>query len=166
MWPGLPPGQSTSYIDGTMSDTTWHIPDPHAQPDFYADVPTKRLIAWVVDTAVVLLICLLILPFTAFTGLLFFPLLFLTVSFIYRVITIARSSATWGMRLTAIEFRTLHGDLFDLPTAFLHTLGYSVSWMFTILQIISGVLMVTTERGQGLTDHVLGTVALNRRARN
>lgn len=148
-----------------MTETTWHIPDPQTQPDFYADVPTKRLIAWVADTVVITGICLLILPFTAFTGIFFFPLLFLTISFIYRVATIARHSATWGMRLTAIEFRTLHGERFDLSMAFLHTLGYSISWAITILQVGSVILMLSTARGQGLSDHMLGTVALNRRAR-
>ena len=149
-----------------MTDTTWHIPDPLTQPDFYADVPTKRLIAWVVDTVVIIGFCLLILPFTAFTGLFFFPLLYLTVSFIYRVITISGNSATWGMRLTAIEFRTAQGSRFDLQMAFLHTLGYSVSWAVMILQIASMILMLTSVRGQGLSDHVLGTVAINRRARS
>lgn len=149
-----------------MTDTTWHIPDPQTQPEFYADVPTKRLIAWVVDTAAVIAMCLLILPFTAFTGLFFLPLLFMTVSFVYRVVTIARNSATWGMRLTAIEFRTLQGERLDLPMAFLHTLGYSVSWAFVLLQIGSVVLMLTSLRGQGLSDHILGTVALNRSARS
>ncbi len=149
-----------------MTETSWHIPDPHSQPDFYADVPTKRLIAWVIDTVVVLVICLLILPFTAFTGIFFFPLLFLTISFIYRVVTLARGSATWGMRLTAIEFRTLQGDRFDLSLAFLHTLGYCVSWTLTLLQVASVILMLTSQRGQGLSDHVLGTVAINRRARS
>ncbi|WP_299842871.1 RDD family protein [uncultured Roseovarius sp.] len=149
-----------------MTDTTWHIPDPLSQPDFYADVPTKRLIAWVVDTVVITGVCLLILPFTAFTGLFFFPFLFLCVSFIYRVITIAGNSATWGMRLTAIEFRTGQGRRFDLSMAFLHTLGYSISWALFIFQIASIVLMLTTARGQGLSDHMLGTVAINRRARS
>ena len=106
-----------------MTETTWHIPDPQFQPEFYADVPTKRLMAWVVDTVLVLVLCLLVLPFTAFTGIFFFPLLFLTLSFAYRVVTIARGSATWGMRLTSIEFRTVQGDRFDLQMAFLHTLG-------------------------------------------
>ena len=148
-----------------MTETTWHIPDPQFQPEFYADVPTKRLMAWVVDTVLVLVLCLLVLPFTAFTGIFFFPLLFLTLSFAYRVVTIARGSATWGMRLTSIEFRTVQGDRFDLQMAFLHTLGYSISWMFALLQIVSVVLMMTTARGQGLSDHMLGTVAINRRAR-
>ena len=48
--------------------------------------------------------------------------------------------------------------------AFLHTLGYTVSIGMPLLQVISIVLMLTTERAQGLSDHVLGTVALNRRA--
>jgi len=147
-----------------MSAYTWHIPDPDTQPEFYADVPTKRLVAWVIDTIIVAAICLLILPFTAFAGLFFFPVLMLTVGLAYRVITIARGSATWGMRLAAIEFRTLSGRRLDLGLAFLHTLGFTVSCAFVVLQVASIVLMLTTPRAQGLTDHLLGTVALNRRA--
>jgi len=147
-----------------MSDYTWHIPDPATQPEFYADVATKRLIAWVIDTVLVALICLLIVPFTAFTGLFFFPLLMLTVGFAYRVVTLARGSATWGMRLVAIEFRTLSGQRFDLPFAFLHTLGFTLSCIFVVVQVASVVFMLTTPRAQGVSDHILGTVALNRRA--
>ncbi|WP_412505007.1 RDD family protein [Roseovarius sp. SYSU LYC5161] len=147
-----------------MTEPSWHIPDPETQPEFYSDVPMKRIVAWLVDTVLILLICLAVLPFTAFTGILFFPLLMLSVGFAYRVITIARGSATWGMRLAAIEFRTLGGERFDLAMAFWHTLGLTISFGFPVLQLISIVLMMTTARGQGLSDHVLGTVALNRRA--
>ena len=149
-----------------MTDTTWHTPDPVTQPEFYADVPTKRLIAWGIDTVVILLICVVILPFTAFTGILFFPVLMLVIGFAYRVITLSRRSATWGMRLMAIEFRTARGALFDLPMAFAHTLGFSLSCILALVQLGSIVLMLTTARGQGLTDHVLGTVAVNRRAQS
>jgi len=147
-----------------MSDYSWHIPDPVTQPEFYADVPAKRLIAWLVDTVLVTLICVAILPFTAFTGILFFPALLLVVGFAYRVATIARGSATWGMRLVAIEFRTLGGRPFDLAMAFWHTLGFTVSCAFFLPQAVSIVLMLTTPRAQGLTDHLLGTIAVNRRA--
>lgn len=147
-----------------MSDRNWHLPDPDTQPEFYADVPTKRLIAWIIDMLVIVVLCILILPLTAFSGLFFFPALMLVVGFAYRVITIARGSATWGMRVMAIEFRTLQGQRFDLAMAALHTLGYSISFALPVLQVISVVLMLTTRRGQGLSDHVLGTVALNRRA--
>ena len=148
-----------------MSQPEWHLPDPDMQPEFYADVPAKRLIAFVVDTVLIALICVLILPFTAFTGLFFFPFLMLVIGFAYRVITLTNGSATLGMRLTAIEFRTRDGHRFDLSTAFLHTLGLSISFAFPILQVISVVLMATTARGQGLSDQALGTVALNRAAR-
>jgi len=147
-----------------MSDFSWHIPDPATQPEFYADVPVKRLIAWVADTILVALICVLIVPFTAFTGLFFFPALLLVVGFAYRVVTIARGSATWGMRLVAIEFRTLSGQRMDLGLAFMHTLLFTVSCAAFLLQALSVVLMLTTARAQGLGDHLLGTVALNRRA--
>ncbi|WP_227267904.1 RDD family protein [Roseobacter weihaiensis] len=139
-------------------------PDPQAQPDFYKDVPLKRLLAWGVDAAITLLACVIILPFTAFTGLFFFPLLFLVVGFAYRFVTIANTSATWGMRLFAIELRQADGGPMTAANAFAHTLGYTLSWMVPIFQLISVVMMAATERGQGLSDHVLGTVMVNRRA--
>ena len=140
------------------------LPDPSDQPGFYAGVPGKRFLAWVIDTVLIFLVCLLVLPFTAFTGLFFFPFLMLVVGFGYRVVTIANGSATWGMRFAAIELRNARGERFDLGEAFLHTLGYSVSVGMPLLQVISIVLMLTGARGQGLTDHVMGSVALNRRA--
>ena len=147
-----------------MTDTNWHLPNPDTQPEFYADVPVKRLVAVVVDMIVIIGLSLVIVPFTAFTGLFFFPLLVAAVGFSYRVVTIANGSATWGMRLTAIEFRDAGGARFDLTLAFLHTLGLTVSFALPLLQVISIVMMLTNERAQGLTDRVLGTVAINRRA--
>ncbi|MEP0961079.1 MAG: RDD family protein [Roseobacter sp.] len=139
-------------------------PDPQAQPDFYKDVAMKRLFAWIVDAVITLLACIVILPFTAFTGLFFFPFLFLLVGFAYRVVTIANTSATWGMRLFAIELRRPDGSKMDAGSAFAHTLGYTLSWTVPVFQLISIIMMGTTERGQGLSDHVLGTVMINRKA--
>ncbi|MEL6934124.1 MAG: RDD family protein, partial [Pseudomonadota bacterium] len=142
----------------------WHIPDPEVQPEFYADVPTKRLLAWLVDTVIILLFSALIIPFTAFTAIFFFPILVLIVGFIYRTVTIASGSATWGMRFFAIEFRTLAGARLDTSQAALHTLGLTVSFAFILLQVVSVILMLTSARGQGLSDLLLGTVAVNQRA--
>ncbi len=142
----------------------FHLPDPDRQPQFYDAVPAKRLIAWVVDTLLVVVLCVLIVPFTAFTALFFLPFLFAVLNFIYRVATLASGSATLGMRFAAIEFRTAAGERFDTGTAVLHTCGYILSFMVPILQVISVIMMLTTARGQGLTDTVIGTVALNRRA--
>lgn len=141
------------------------LADPISQPQFYRDVAGKRLLAWIVDTIVVVLICVLIVPFTAFTAIFFFFGLLAVVGFMYRVITLTTGSATWGMRLMAVELRDASGARFGLGEAFLHTLGYTVSWAVAPLQLISIVLMATSGRGQGLTDMVMGSAMLNRRAR-
>lgn len=138
-------------------------PNPEEQPEFFDGILTKRLIAWIIDTLIILLICLLITLFTAFVGLLFFPLLMIAVGFFYRFATLANGSATWGMRLTAMELRDDEDQPFNGTTAFLHTLGYTISITVAPLQLISVILMVTNSTRQGLTDMILGSVALNRR---
>jgi hypothetical protein len=69
------------------------------------------------------------------------------------------------MRLAAIEMRTHRGERFDLATAAVHTVIYSVAFSLVQQQVISIVLMLTTARRQGLPDLALGTAALNRAAR-
>lgn len=138
------------------------LPNPDTQSGFYSGVPTKRALAWVVDATLIGLVTALIVPFTAFTALFYLPVLFLTVGFVYRVWALASRSATPGMRLFAIEFRTSMGERFDLGYAFAHTTGYTLTIGTLLPQVVSIVLMLTTRRGQGLTDLVLGTVAINR----
>ncbi len=140
------------------------LPDPHLLPEFYDGVVAKRALAWVVDVVLVFLLCLVVLPFTAFLGLFFFPALMLVTGFLYRWATIAARSATLGMRLMAIELRDAEGLRLTGQAAFLHTLGYTVSLTVAPLQLISILMMLLTERRQGLTDHVLGTAAINRPA--
>ncbi|MBD3766055.1 MAG: RDD family protein [Rhodobacterales bacterium] len=140
------------------------LPDPHFQADFYEHVPVKRLGASLADSVVIVVLCALVVPLTAFTGLFFFPLLYLTVGFVYRWVTIARGSATWGMRLMAIELRGLDGGRLDRSAAFAHTLAYSLTMAFVMPQVISIALMLTDDRGRGLADRLAGTVAINRPA--
>ena len=141
------------------------LPDPILQEDFYADTPLKRLFAWIIDTILIVLICVAILLFTAFIGILFFGFLLLVVSFVYRVLTIAGGSATLGMRLMSIQFRNQWGEKFGLGEAALHTLGYSISMSIPLIQVVSVVLMLTTSRKQGLTDMVMGSVVINKPSR-
>jgi uncharacterized RDD family membrane protein YckC len=138
------------------------LPDPEVQPEIYANIPAKRLIAWLVDMAVIGGLTVLVIPLTAFTGLFFIPALYLVLGFVYRVVTIANGSATLGMRLLAIEFRRSTGERFDGLYALLHTAGYTVSLAMPLLQVFSVALMVSTPRAQGLTDHILATAAVNR----
>lgn len=138
------------------------LPDPDRHAEFYSGVVLKRGLAWLIDTVIVSLIVALVVLLTAFLGAFFLPLLWLTVSFAYRVLTLSGRSATWGMRILGIEFRDRYAQRFDFATAFLHTLGYTLSIGTLLVQLVSVLLMLTSARGQGLTDMVLGSVAINR----
>jgi len=143
---------------------SYALPDPYAQAEFYDDIPAKRFLAWVVDAVLILALCLLVLPFTFFLGLFFFPLLWLVLGFLYRWGTLSAGSATWGMRLVAIEVRRADGARLDPGTAFAHTLIYTVAMGTLVLQALSVVLILLSPRRQSLADHLLGTAALNRAA--
>lgn len=138
-------------------------PDPIRSPAFYSGVPVKRLIAWVIDTAISVVLALLVLPFTAFVGVFFFPVLVILVGFAYRTLTISSQSATWGMRMMAIELRDSRGERFDFSQAIVHTAGYALSISMVLVQLISVLLMAGSAKGQGLTDLALGSVMINRR---
>lgn len=142
------------------------LPDPHYHAEFYADVPMKRLLAWVIDSGAILVLTILAIPFTAFTALFFLPLFYMAIGFAYRVITLARRSATPGMRLMSIEVRTEQGGRLDLGQATMHTLLYSLFLSFFLPMLASVVLIMTGARGQGLHDLALGTVVINRAARH
>ena len=140
------------------------LPDPISQPQFYASVASKRLVAWIVDSIVILVLSLIAVLLTAFVGLLIWPLLYLVVGFAYRTVTLANGSATWGMRFAGVEIRNAFGERLDLGLALAHTAGYTLSIAIPLIQVVSIIMMLTSARGQGLTDAFLGTVALNRRS--
>lgn len=141
------------------------LPHPETQPDFYEDVNTKRLIAWFIDVLLIAAVTAVLTVFSLFTALFFLPFLYAAVGFIYRWIGLSRHSATIGMRVMSVEFRKNDGEDFDGGTAFLHTAGYYASVAIFPAQLVSIVLMLMSERKQGLTDMVLGTVLLNTRSR-
>ncbi|MDE4100026.1 RDD family protein [Phaeobacter gallaeciensis] len=140
------------------------LPDPDYQAEFYASVAPKRLLAWVVDSLIIFGLCMATVVMTAFVGLFTWPLLYLTIGFAYRTITIANGSATLGMRFAGIELRDLSGQRMDLQMAALHTGAYTVALAVPLLQVVSVIMMLTSARGQGLGDAILGTVMLNRRS--
>lgn len=140
-------------------------PDDAIHEDFdpylYDGVTIKRGIAWLFDVVLIAMLCALVLPFTAFTGIFFFPFLMLVMGFIYRWLTLAGGSSTWGMRMVGIHFRDHRGAPLGSGLALAHTLGYTISITIAPLQLISIIMMLITRRGQGLTDLVLGTEAIN-----
>ncbi|MFQ6553341.1 RDD family protein [Aestuariibius insulae] len=145
-----------------MSVALTRLPDPIHAPDFYESVTVKRALSWIIDVTLVAILCVLLLPFTAFLGLLVFPAMMLAVGALYRWITISARSGTWGMRLMGIELRNADGDRLSSDQAFMHTALYIGAVLVAPLQLISVILMLTTPRGQSLSDMILGTAMLNR----
>lgn len=140
------------------------LPDPLRDSGFYRAVSLKRGLACLIDIALIFILAVIILPFTAFTALFFFPLFMGVVGFLYRWTTLSRKSATWGMRFMAIQLRDQDGLKLSASTAFLHVAGFYISVAVFPLGLISAGLMVLRGRGQGLTDMLLGTAMINRPA--
>lgn len=151
-----------SPLSGPMAG----LPDPELDRDFYRGVAPRRFMSWLIDLAIVLVVGVpLALVFGVFTlgfGFALFPAIITLVAFAYRTLTLADASATWGMRFCGIEFRRGDGTLFDLTTAFLHTLVQTVAFAFFVLQLLSCVTILGTRYGQSLPDLILGTTALHR----
>lgn len=138
------------------------LPDPVTQAEFYSGTVTKRAFAWLIDVTLIGLMTLLVGVLTLGVGFFFLPLIYVTISFLYRVVTLTGGSATIGMRVMNIQFLTRGGEDFDLAHALLHTIGYTLSIGTLLVQLLSIALMMMSARGQGLTDHVLGTAVINR----
>lgn len=142
------------------------LPDPELDPQFYAGVPARRLAAWLVDVLIVLAVGLPLATLfglaTLGFGFALFGFLIMGVGVVYRTLTIASGSATWGMRLMGIELRRADGARLDVLTAFLHTVIYSFCLGVVLLQIASVVAMVATRYGQGAPDLILRTAMINR----
>jgi len=138
------------------------IPYPHSHPKFYESVTTKRFFAWLIDSIIVLGILIITSPFTFFVSLFLFPFFYAAIDFVYRTATLTMGSATFGMRLIAVELRHESGHRLDFVTSLFHTIGLYVSYAFVLVQIASIGMMVTRDDRKGLTDLVVGTVMVNR----
>lgn len=148
-----------------MDLATTALPHPEERPELYDDTPTKRAVAWCLDTLVIgaataLAVVVLLIP-TLTLSLWLAPLVWATVGFCYRTATLARGSATWGMRLMSMEIRHPDGGRLDFGAALAHTGLYYAAWAVTPLQAVSALMMAGTPRRQGLGDHILGTAAVN-----
>ena len=77
------------------------------------------------------------------------------------MLTLAGGSATWGMRVTGIEFRRSDGSRFDFLCAHAHR---DLHGMHQRLVLQAGQLAAILDHPlrQGLPDLILGTTAINR----
>ncbi len=138
------------------------LPNPELQPEFYRDVPLKRVLAWGVDMIVTLALTLVGLVLTLFISAFFFPVLFATVSIGYRTVMLARYGATLGMMLTALKWRHVDGRAPDAMMALGYSAMHAGMWTVFPLQIASMVMILISPYRQGLHDFMLGTTMLHR----
>ena len=145
------------------------LPDPELDRQFYAGVPARRFVAWLLDVVLILAVGV---PLAVLFGL-------VTLGFGFALFPLhpgrawafstapprsAGGSATLGMRFTGIEFRRGDGTRFDFLTALLHTAIYTVCFSVIVLQLVSCLTILGTRYRQSIADIILGTTAINRPA--
>ena len=142
---------------------TWAggLPDPETESRFYAGVPARRLLAFLIDILAVWGVALLIGVLTLGIGLFFLGFIVAAADLIYRVSTLTNRSATWGMRFAAIELRKADGARFDLPHAVGHTLLFYLAMAFAPALLVSVILMAGSAMGRGLHDLPFGSTMIN-----
>ena len=111
----------------------------------YSGVLTRRSFAFILDYAIVLLLCI--------------PALFVIVALLYFGMTLGGpSQATPGMRAAGIMMMRLDGRRMDFLTAMVHTvLFWIINSVLTPLILLAGLF---TERSRLVHDMLLGTVVV------
>ena len=153
--------------DASLKPPGRFVYDAETQPDLFEDILSKRIIAFVFDAILIVLLmvpaALLVLVLGVVTlgiGWLLFPPLFALVALGYVALTLGGpASATLGMRLAGVEFRTWSGQKMFPLLAIMHALIFWFSvGILTPLILLVGLFTV---RRQLLHDLLLGVVALN-----
>ncbi len=140
------------------------LPDPAEDRAFYEGVPARRALAWVIDGLLILLasglVTLVVGLLTLGLGFAFFPAIVFLLSFGYRWVTISAASATYGMALLGIEFRTRAGRRLTPLQAAVHT-GVFLFLMASVIGWVATVISVLVTRyNQSLPDLLLGSTAI------
>jgi uncharacterized RDD family membrane protein YckC len=140
--------------------------DPVAHPERFHGVRSRRIFAFLIDSAVILFLMLAVCVVIAVLGVLtfglgwfLFPLVWPCVALIYTVFTMGGShSATPGMRFVGLEMRTIHGERLNPGLAFFHALAFWFS--VTLLTPLILLVALVTPRKQLLHDLALGVMAV------
>jgi uncharacterized RDD family membrane protein YckC len=144
------------------------LPDPIHDARFYDGVALRRLVAFVIDVALIgALAVLAVLVFGVATlglGFLAAAPIVLAVSFVYRAGSLATWSATPGMALAGVELRRFDGRPFGTVEAIGHTLLFMVFFGLVLPQLVSVFLMLVSTPGRALHDMPFGAAAINRPA--
>tara|TARA_R110002124_G_scaffold52394_4_gene150870 strand:+ start:5236 stop:5685 length:450 start_codon:yes stop_codon:yes gene_type:complete len=138
------------------------LPDPESDPQFYAGVPFKRLLAWFIDFFVIVILTLGASIATLGILAVLFPLTLLVINIGYRIYFLQLKSATPGMMLVGIEIRNHMGNRLTLRESFWHTIVFTLAIMTFVVNALSMIMMLVSRHHQGVHDYLCGTTAINR----
>ena len=146
------PARTFSWAEG---------PDPLSRPELFEGVIIRRVLAYLIDVAILLgvtgfmwLLVVLTLGMLATIAAILTPLIPLA----YHTLLIGgRDSATIGMRMLGIHVRRVDGGAPDYPQAGLLTLLFYASMALTGLLL---VVAFFNDRGRCLHDYLSGTITV------
>jgi len=163
---GLP---SLRLGPGARGHAAWDQapPDPLTEPDLYDGVLPRRVIAYVLDLALIFGLWIVlsmvfgvagILTFGALTPLGLVVLAILPIA--YHTFFIGRDGATPGMRMFDLEVRSWTGRAADTSQAFLTTVLFYASVGLTAWLVL--LVPLFTDRNRTFHDILAGTIVLRR----
>jgi uncharacterized RDD family membrane protein YckC len=135
----------------------------------YSGVLSRRVFAFLIDYAIVLLLCIPAAVIVFFLGVItlglgffLYPALFVIVAVLYFGVTLSGSSqATPGMRAMGIAMARMDGRRIDFLLATVHiVLFWVINSVLTPLILLAGLF---TERSRLVHDFLLGTVLVRTR---
>ncbi|WP_174020109.1 RDD family protein [Agrobacterium fabrum] len=144
----------------------------YAAPDdwrAYSGVLSRRIFAFLIDYAIVLLLCIPAAVIVFFLGIItlglgffLYPALFIIVAVLYFGMTLGGpSQATPGMRAMGIAMARMDGQRIDFLLSTVHiVLFWVINSVLTPLILLAGLF---TERSRLVHDFLLGTVIVRTR---
>jgi uncharacterized RDD family membrane protein YckC len=144
----------------------------YAAPDdwrAYSGVLSRRIFAFLIDYAIVLLLCIPAAVIVFFLGIItlglgffLYPALFVIVAVLYFGMTLGGpSQATPGMRAMGIAMARMDGQRIDFLLSTVHiVLFWVINSVLTPLILLAGLF---TERSRLVHDFLLGTVIVRAR---
>jgi uncharacterized RDD family membrane protein YckC len=159
---------------GVTLDAKPHAYDPAANPELFAGILTRRVVAFLIDLVIIAVPLVIASMFIFVFGLVTFGLgwaLFWLLSpasviwalFYYGLTLGSAASATIGMRAMEIEMRTWYGAPLYFLLGAVHAIVFWVSVsMLTPFVLVIGLF---NDRRRLLHDMLVGTVLINNPAR-
>ena len=140
---------------------------PESQPELFAGVLSRRLLAFLFDAAIILALTLAGWVLLLLLGVLTFGLAWLAMGLVFPFVALVYSgmtlvgpnSATLGMRIMGIELRTWYGDRPYFVLGAVHAVFFWVS--VSILTPFIVLIGPFNSRRRLLHDFLLGTVVIN-----